>query len=257
MKPRIHQGNDTVWSTCVRIGLRTISGWGIVWLMIAAGLAWGQTVVPPGALTADVTWTRAGSPYTLSGDVSIESGATLRLEPGTVVHLGDGVNLIVQNGALNASGLADDPIVLTSPFDIANSSQSPAPGDWGQLQFLPGTRAATTLLQNVQIKYGSGIDVQGAAPVFNHLRILQNAGPAIQLDLAASPSGRGLSASGNVLNGIKIPAGTITKNVRWGLWWGFLISSKKASSRSVWRPCNSCLRCSISPRMRQDKYKSF
>ena len=116
----------------MRIGLRAIRGWGIVWLMLVASLAWGQTVVPPGALTADTTWTRAGSPYTVSADVRVEAGATLRLEPGTVVHLGAGANLIIQDGALNAPGLADNPIVFTSPFDIPNPAQSPAPGEWGQ-----------------------------------------------------------------------------------------------------------------------------
>lgn len=198
-------------------GLRALGWLGVMWLLFAAGLARAQTAVAPGAITADVTWTRAGSPYTLSGDVSVEAGATLRIEPGAVVRLGGGANLIVRDGALNAPGLADAPIVLTSPFDVPDPPRPPAPGDWGQLRFLPGTRAAVTLLENVQIKYGTGIDVQGSAPVFNRIQILHQAGPAMRVDLAASPSGRGVSASGNLLNGIKVPAGTISGEVRWGL----------------------------------------
>ena len=45
----------------------------------------------------------------------------------------------------------------------------------------------------------------------------QNQGAAISLDFDSSPSGIGLRAVGNSMNGIQIPSGTITGYMRWGL----------------------------------------
>ncbi len=40
------------------------------------------------SIFTDTTWTRAGSPYILTNDVAISTGATLTIEPGVTVNLG-------------------------------------------------------------------------------------------------------------------------------------------------------------------------
>ena len=66
-------------------------------------------------------------------------------------------------------------------------------------------------------EHGKGLLIQGSAPVLNHVTLRNHLGPAIEIDLAAAPSGVGLAASGNLLNGIALPPGDITVDRHWGL----------------------------------------
>ena len=160
-------------------------------------------------------WSLAQSPYEVTNDVTVESGATLTIEPGVAVYFDPATNLIVGSGALRALGTAGAPIMFTSVKEL--NAASPAPGDWGALRFLPGTIAATTIVEHAQIRYGNGISIQSASPTLNYLAISDNAGPAISMDLQSSPVGVGLQATRNTINGIVIPAGDIQSSVAWGL----------------------------------------
>ncbi|MFO7370546.1 MAG: hypothetical protein R6X09_09785, partial [Bacteroidales bacterium] len=71
-----------------------------------------------------------GGVYLLDGWVYVKSGATLTIEPGTIIR-GSKANkgaIIVEKGAkIIAEGTADNPIVFTSNQDAGNRSY----GDWG------------------------------------------------------------------------------------------------------------------------------
>lgn len=125
-----------------------------------------------------------------------------------------GTNLIVENGALKASGVSGSHITITSSKE---SQGAAAPGDWGQIKFLDGTIDSATLLEYVDIRFGKGISLQQAAPTFNYLAITKCTGAAIAMDLASSPKGLGNSATGNDINGISVPTGDLTNNVVWDL----------------------------------------
>lgn len=170
----------------------------------------GPTAVS-GTISADATWLASASPYVLTGEVKVIGGAHLTIEKGVIVKANSGAGLTVVEGALLAQGTSDEPVVLTSAKAI------PASGDWQSLMFLDGTIDADTVLSHVQVRYGHGIVVHASSPTFNDVDASNNIGPAIELDLNASPSGRGLSAGGNDLNGIQVPAGSITGNVSWRL----------------------------------------
>ncbi|MFO1323089.1 MAG: hypothetical protein U1F15_03400 [Burkholderiales bacterium] len=170
-----------------------------------------------GPITVGTTWTLANAPYTATADVTIDAGAVLTIEPGVTVFMNPGTNLIVKNGALAAQGSQALPIVVTSYRDVPNPNPLPAPGDWGQLQFQAGTIAASTALDHVHVKYGAGIAITGASPTLNRVSSLNHLGAAIAIDLASSPVGQGLVATGNTINGIAVPAGDITGSVTWGL----------------------------------------
>lgn len=58
---------------------------------------------PTGLMNIDTTFTKAGSPWELTGDIVIDSGATLTIEPGAVIN-GLGYNIYVKNGSLIANG---------------------------------------------------------------------------------------------------------------------------------------------------------
>ncbi len=170
-----------------------------------------------GPITVDTSWTLAGAPYTATSDVTVDAGATLTIESGVTVLMNPGTSLVVRNGALAAQGTSTAPIVVTSHRDVANPDPLPAPGDWGQLVFESGTHAARTMLDYVQVRYGRGIALAGASPTLNRVSSLDHVGAAFTLDLASSPVGQGLVATGNTLNGISVPAGDIMGDVKWGL----------------------------------------
>jgi hypothetical protein len=85
-------------------------------------------------ITSDVTW-NADTTWILGGRISVESGATLTIEPGTVIkgQAGTGVNataLVIARGAtLIADGTADAPIIFTSVADEITKEQV-ASGDF-------------------------------------------------------------------------------------------------------------------------------
>lgn len=63
-----------------------------------------------GIITSDTTWTKANSPYSLTGPVAINQGVTLRVEPGVTVNLNS--YYIRVNGTLAARGNPTDEITF-------------------------------------------------------------------------------------------------------------------------------------------------
>ena len=168
-----------------------------------------------GSISTSTTWTLALSPYQVTADVTIDNGATLSIEAGTVIYFDGGKSLAVTSGALSARGTAGQPIIFTSAFDITGGV--PAAGNWGQIRFLDGTNDNATIVEHALIRFGQGVSVQAASPTFNSLQISQNLGAAISIDLNSSPKGVGNQATGNTLNGISVPAGDLLGNVTWGI----------------------------------------
>ncbi len=85
-------------------------------------------------ISSDVTWT-AGNEYILTTRVTVLDGATLTIEPGTLIkgEAGTGANatalLVARGGKLMAEGTAAAPIIFTSVADNITSEQIAA-GDF-------------------------------------------------------------------------------------------------------------------------------
>lgn len=179
-----------------------------------AGSAFADTEVG-GRLNVDTLWRAANSPYIVTNSVAIDDGATLSIEAGTVVHMSNGTSLTVQSGGLLVSGSPAAPVRITSYR--ARAGETPVPGDWGKVIFTAGTVAGKTRLENTLIEYGQGVEISGASPTLNSVSINYHSGPAVTIDLSSSPVGTNVSAQGNQLNGIVVPAGVVQGNVRWGI----------------------------------------
>lgn len=67
-----------------------------------------QTVVS-GNITVNTTWTKAKSPYIVTGTVNIYQNVTLTIEPGVVVKLDSSVSIQI-GGKLIARGTETDSI---------------------------------------------------------------------------------------------------------------------------------------------------
>lgn len=91
-----------------------------------------QVVEVQGAITTDTTWTRDKA-YVLKDFVAVR-GATLTIEPGTVIYGGDGraTLFITRTARLHADGTLMRPIIFTSPNRVGTRAQK----DWGSLVLL-------------------------------------------------------------------------------------------------------------------------
>ncbi|MCC9167781.1 T9SS C-terminal target domain-containing protein [Pontibacter harenae] len=108
----------------------------------------GMTVVS-GSTDQDFTM-RANTKYLLRGFVYIKDGATLTIEPGTVI-MGEstsrGTLIVERGGMIMADGTASNPIVFTSDQPVG----SRATGDWGGL----------IILGNAPVNLGSSAEIEG------------------------------------------------------------------------------------------------
>lgn len=98
-------------------------------LLLRTGAARASTTITGGNL-GNQTWTLAGSPYIVTGDATVQAGATLTIQPGVTVDFpggdvqasGSNPNLteLIIAGTLNAVGTAANPITFESPSGGTN-----------------------------------------------------------------------------------------------------------------------------------------
>ncbi len=167
-----------------------------------------------GPVTTNTALLASDSPYLVTSDLVIQSGATLAIQAGVTLRVAPGVDIVVQSGALRIDGTEAAPVVITSASD---GGGTPAAGDWGVLRFENGTNDAGTRLRFTTVRYGSGLELAGASPTFDFVRLETLGGPAIAIDLASFPRGIGNSATGCGVNGVLVPAGDIGTAGSWAL----------------------------------------
>ncbi|MDX5419086.1 MAG: T9SS C-terminal target domain-containing protein [Hymenobacteraceae bacterium] len=131
----------------------------------------GMTAVS-GSTEEDFTM-KAGTKYLLKGFVYVKDGATLTIEPGTVI-MGDkntkGTLIVERGGKIMAQGTREKPIVFTS----AQPAGQRAAGDWGGLIILG--KAPVNLGNNARIEGGvdreyGGTDANDNSGVLKYVRI--------------------------------------------------------------------------------------
>ncbi len=86
-----------------------------------------------GTISTNTHWVLADSPYVVTSNIDITSGAELLIDPGVEVRFNSGRGLDVLAGQLVARGTAVDPILFTS-----NSTSN-----WHSIDFMDGTVDAT------------------------------------------------------------------------------------------------------------------
>ncbi len=65
-----------------------------------------------GTISSSITWIKANSPYTLNGNLTLDFGATLTVEPGVTIQIPSDCTLLV-NGILVARGTSSEKISFT------------------------------------------------------------------------------------------------------------------------------------------------
>lgn len=98
-----------------------------------AGATHATDVVVNADITTSTTWT-ASNVYNLQAQVYVRNGATLTIEPGTVIASSpgfDGALVVTRDGTIIAAGTARKPIVFTSVADRNTwAADNPKTGTW-------------------------------------------------------------------------------------------------------------------------------
>jgi len=177
----------------------------VVSLLVAAGgpasaipVVMGTTFPDGTTLNTSQTWGPGGSPYVIVGKLTVASGVTLTVLPGTVVKFDPreadggedrfGTGLLVR-GRMVADGSGSSPVIFTSVFDDSAGGDSDgggraaARGDWGEIRFDPSDTMSDaavaavppSVLNNVSVRYGamqnSGYCPTGAVTVDSRGRL--------------------------------------------------------------------------------------
>jgi parallel beta-helix repeat protein len=135
------------------VNSRTISVW-LVSVLVIGGFsgilipvdhvrAAGPTYVS-GTISSDTTWDLANSSYIVTGDVTVDPGITLTIEPGVEVRFDSTFSIIV-DGKLIADGTSANPIRFTSNQSV------PTKGDWYTIRL----RTDNNLIDNAEIEYAT------------------------------------------------------------------------------------------------------
>lgn len=115
-----------------------------------------------GAYRGTTKWSRSDSPYVAVQNVEVPAGATLTIEPGVEIRFAD--HAFIVRGTLIARATKDAPILITS-----KNADSPAPQDWGLMQF--EKPSSGSIMEHVVVEYGHGLFLNGAAPEISHCTI--------------------------------------------------------------------------------------
>ncbi len=175
-----------------------------------------------GPIGSDTTWTSAGSPYIVTGNVLVMGGVTLTIEPCVTVKFDSGKALQV-DGTLITRGTSGCNITFTS------NQPTPAAGDWGYILFTDSSTDATydpggnyiggSILEYVVVEYAGGASVSNngavrmdnAHPFVNYATIRNNSASGIMAwNLSGNFNITNSTVSNNTGGGINAYGGTIT-----------------------------------------------
>lgn len=178
-------------------------------------------VVVESNITTNTTWTK-NNIYELATRVTVVSGVTLTIQPGTVIkgQPGTGTNatalLIARGAKLIADGTANEPIIFTSTSDNLIPGQIASPnlssstnGLWGGLIVLGNARIAA-VASEVQIEGIPATDTNGLYGGNN------DADDSGIIRYVSIRHGGSLIGAGNEINGLTlggVGSGTVIANI--------------------------------------------
>ncbi len=117
------------------------------------------------SLTQSKTLKKATSPYIISGNYTVASGATLTVDPGVVLKFLTGQPSLTVNGVLKAEGNLSEKIVFTAFKDDDyggdtnqdSASTTPSAGDWASIKIA----ADGSVFDYTIVRYGGIEDISG------------------------------------------------------------------------------------------------
>lgn len=150
-----------------------------------------------GTINRNTTWLASKSPYVVTSDVFVTEGATLTIEPGTIVKFAAGTKLEVVGGSsLVANGTTTQPIIFTSIKDDNAGGDTnrdadattPAAGDWRDLTFGTAGQAAFGSLTYARVSYGTQLIVRRSSPTLHDVTSAKMSSYGLYLEAPGSGS---------------------------------------------------------------------
>jgi hypothetical protein len=149
-----------------------------------------------GSIVDDTMLSAIDSPHVVTGDVRVENGATLTLEPGAVLMFAGGSNLRINVGVTGAGAMAadggesglNDQIVFTRFQAVGGPAPS---GYYRGLRFGASVISAATILRNVVVEFGGRRDTDTSRGA---IEVLSGSAPDIQRSLIRESLNYGLFA---------------------------------------------------------------
>jgi hypothetical protein len=128
----------------------------IVVKMVSFGSAQSGTS-ESGRISADTTWTKAGSPYSLIGPVIVNQGVILTIEPGSTIDLN--TYYLQVDGELRAIGTGSDKIYINGPKQATSAKINFTASSVGWNQ----GDGSGSIIQNC-VANATSIDINGTSP---------------------------------------------------------------------------------------------
>ena len=195
-----------------------------------------QSTSVSGQIITDTTWTTAGSPYLVTGDVQVVATATLTISPGVEVQFQQYRRLYVF-GTLLANGSASQPITLTGEtkeagwwYGVSIEGNSTARNTGSQLSYVTieyggygyanlDLYYATVNISNSHLRHSPDDGIYGFAGGMANVSdtsFTDNGRyPIYFTDGSMSPSLTRLSFSNNGTDAIALGGGTLTGSRTW------------------------------------------
>lgn len=151
-------------------------------LLFSSMYAANAAIFISGAIATNTTWTKTNSPYIVTGNLTVDSGVTLTIQPGVVVQV-DTVASFFINGRLIAEGTATDSIIFTS-----YSAINPFKFRWPGLSFRIKAQNDTSRISYCRLEYAiTGIHNAGTSMLISK-SVIRYTTSAIVLATAAMPT---------------------------------------------------------------------
>ena len=184
----------------------------------AATLSFAYTNIAGGTISTDSTWTLAGSPYHVNGDLTISSSGSLHIQAGVVVKFnGSSVDINV-NGMLDVQGSSNNRVVFTSIHDDTYGGDSngngqatlPGRGNWGYIGL---NNSDGSKLEHCLIRYGGYSIYYDVNP---YSLLINGCNPTVQnctVEASANDGIRGI----NLPNGFDMENDSVRNCSGWGI----------------------------------------
>ncbi len=175
-----------------------------------------------GIIGSDATWTKAGSPYSLVGNVLVSNGATLTIETGVTVNLNE--YYIMVNGTLKARGTETEKIYFNGGEIIFTHHSS----NWDE-QTGSGCIIENTNLDTTFVDIGS-VSVKVSKSAVN--AEISGLGQAIIVDNTINGKVSGKVVANNTITG-DVNGNTVVNNIITGTVSGEIISNNTITGGKI------------------------
>ncbi len=123
----------------------------MAFFLLSSDNAVSDEAIYEGHITSNEEWTSAKSPYFIEGNVTVDEGVNLTIEPGVEVRFNGNYGLYIE-GNLTAMGNSRDRIKFTSNFS------SPSPRAWDRIQISSTGRAIIRYCEVTYSNWGIFLD---------------------------------------------------------------------------------------------------